>query len=135
MPRVMRFEIAAQDMGRSKKFYEEIFGWKIAKTDEPDSQGDDYYDIDSGKELPGIEGGLMKATAQLKEGKSGFICSIDVPDLDGSLKKIEELGGKILRPKTAADEMGWFAYAEDPDGNVFAVMQFKEGAKERYAEE
>jgi hypothetical protein len=31
--------------------------------------------------------------------------------------------------------MGWFAYAEDPDGNVFAVMQFKEGAKERYAEE
>lgn len=134
MPRVMRFEIASTDLVRAKKFYEDVFGWKIEKWDQPDSQGNDYYEIESGKALPGIDGGLMKATMPMKEGsKSGFVCSIDVDDLDGSLAKIEKLGGKIMMPKTAApDGEGWFAYAEDFDGNVFALMQFNEGKKEQY---
>lgn len=134
MSKVIRFEIAATDLVRSKKFYEDIFGWKFDKWDKPDSSGNEYYDIKTGedrKEMPGIDGGLMKATMPMSmDSKSGFVCSIDVDNLDEALKKIEKMGGKTIKPKTAGnDGWGWFAYAEDPDGNVFSLLEFKEGKK------
>jgi predicted enzyme related to lactoylglutathione lyase len=31
MPRVVHFEIPADDTGRAVKFYQKVFGWKIEK--------------------------------------------------------------------------------------------------------
>jgi len=37
MPTIVHFEIPADDVERSKKFYRDLFGWKIEKF--PDKQG------------------------------------------------------------------------------------------------
>jgi predicted enzyme related to lactoylglutathione lyase len=34
---------------------------------------------------------------------------------------VEELGGKVLHPKTEIPETGWFAVFQDPTGNVLAL--------------
>jgi predicted enzyme related to lactoylglutathione lyase len=57
MPRVIHFEVYAKDVLRAKKFYEDVFGWKIER-----SEGlMEYWNITTGKQgEPGIDGGLMK---------------------------------------------------------------------------
>ena len=54
MPRVTHFEIVAEDIDKAIKFYEKVFGWKIEKWDGPI----EYWMITTGKDEPGIDGGL-----------------------------------------------------------------------------
>ena len=37
MPRVIHFELSADDPARAVKFYDEVFGWKTQKWDGPQS--------------------------------------------------------------------------------------------------
>ena len=43
-------------------------------------------------------------------------------DLDASLKKVEELGGKVVMPVTAMPGMVTFALFADAEGNVMGVV-------------
>src|SRR3972149_5570591 len=55
MPRVIHFEIAADDPERAVAFYRKVFGWEIQKWEGPM----EYWVITTGpKEEPGIDGGL-----------------------------------------------------------------------------
>ena len=56
MPRVIHFEIHADDPERAVRFYREIFGWEINKWPGPH----DYWLIKTGANAPGIDGGLMR---------------------------------------------------------------------------
>ncbi len=38
-------------------------------------------------------------------------------------------GGKLIMPKTPIPGVGYFAYCEDPEGNLFGVMQADSNAK------
>ncbi len=77
-----------------KKFYEDVFSWKIEKWEGPM----EYWNITTGsQEEPGINGGLMKKQG----GERGidtpittYVCTIGVPNIDGYLNKIQEHGGK-----------------------------------------
>ena len=51
------------------------------------------------------------------------INTIDVPSVDESVTKILAAGGKVLRPKMAVPGVGYMAYCEDTEGNVFGIMQ------------
>jgi predicted enzyme related to lactoylglutathione lyase len=55
MPRVIHFEINADQPERAVKFYSEVFGWKIQKWEGPM----DYWLVYTGEGL-GIDGGLTK---------------------------------------------------------------------------
>ncbi len=70
---VVHFEIPADDIKRAKKFYEEIFGWRIEKFQMPANEpADEYwavYATKTGKDgmakTPGaINGGMMKRRAR-----------------------------------------------------------------------
>ena len=56
MPRVIHFELSADDPERAVKFYGEVFGWKTQKWDGPQS----YWLLATGEGGPGIDGGLMR---------------------------------------------------------------------------
>ena len=114
MPRVVRFEINADQPERAVQFYSEVFGWKIQKWEGPM----DYWLVYSGDE-PGIDGGLTKR----KNPSDTTINTISVPSIDDYLAKIEKNGGKIIMPKVALPGVGWFGRCEDTEGNVFAIMQ------------
>lgn len=46
---------------------------------------------------------------------------VDSADIDADLKKAEELGGKIIMPKSEIPETGWFGIFEDLTGNHIAL--------------
>jgi predicted enzyme related to lactoylglutathione lyase len=65
-----------------------------------------------------------------REGQSpGTLNTVAVELLDQSIKKIEQHGGKICVPKMAIPKIGWLAYAEDPAGNVFGIIEPNTDAK------
>jgi predicted enzyme related to lactoylglutathione lyase len=55
--------------------------------------------------------------------------TVAVQLLDQTIKKIEQRGGKICVPKMAIPTVGWLAYAEDPAGNVFGIIEPDTNAK------
>ncbi|HEY2569390.1 MAG TPA: hypothetical protein VGI25_08725, partial [Candidatus Udaeobacter sp.] len=81
----------------------------------------EYWLITTGDDKqPGINGGL----ARPREGQSpGTLNTISVSSLDEAIKKVEKSGGKICAPKMAIPKIGWLAYAEDPAGNVFGIVE------------
>ena len=118
MPRVVHFEIYADDPEAVRPFYQDVFGWKFEKFEGGSLE---YWLVTTGEDKdPGINGGL----ARPREGQSpGTINTITVSSLDQSIKKIEGAGGKICVPKMKIPNIGWHAYAEDPAGNVFGVLE------------
>lgn len=120
MPRVLHFEVYADDLARAKKFYSEIFGWKFDKWDGLW----EYWMIKTGEEKQlGINGGLMK---KMTGQPSGMINYIDVSSIDEYLKKIQSSGGKIIKPNTSIPGIGNFAICTDTEENLFAILKLDE---------
>jgi predicted enzyme related to lactoylglutathione lyase len=122
MPRVVHFEIGANDPEKLIEFYKTIFGWKIEKWEGPI----DYWMVMTGEETDaGIDGGLMKR----QDENTNTVNTIDVPNLDEYMKMVEESGGTIVQPKQAVPGVGWMCYFKDPQGNTFGMMQEDKSAK------
>ena len=122
MSRIVHFELPADDPERAIEFYKKVFGWHIYKWEGPI----DYWLIETGKEPePGIDGGLGRR----QDPNEGVVNTIGVDSVDEAVKKIEEHGGKIVRPKQAVPGVGWLAYFEDTEGNMTGIMQDDPNAK------
>jgi uncharacterized protein len=123
MPRVIHFEIHADDPERAARFYTELFGWQITKWAGPMN----YWVISTGAEgTPGINGGLLRRHGQPPaDGQpvNAYVCTVDVADLDASLAKAIGLGGVLALAKMPVPGVGWLAYVKDPEGNILGLMQ------------
>jgi predicted enzyme related to lactoylglutathione lyase len=121
MPRIIHFEINADDPRRATEFYKKVFGWKVKKWEGPT----DYWLVTTGDEKqPGIDGAIME---RMK--KATTINTIDVPSVDEFIKKIEKAGGKPVSEKTIIPGVGYFAYCKDTEGNIFGIMQADSSVK------
>lgn len=117
MPRVVHFELIADDPDQATKFYANVFGWDVQKWEGGEQP---YWLVTTGDEKePGINGGFMKPYQQLK----APIITIEVPDIDDYVLKIEQAGGKVVAPKQEIAGQGWAAYFSDPAGNVVGIYQ------------
>ncbi len=127
MPRVIHFEIVADNPERAMKFYKEVFGWEFNKWDGPQ----DYWLVKTGEDSqPGINGGLTPKTNQGSGNTGGRITnSIDVPSIDEFSNKISMEGGKVLSPKVPIPGVGYFAICEDTEGISFGIIQYDRNAK------
>lgn len=115
MPRVVHFEIGADDPERAVKFYEQAFGWKIAKWEGPM----DYWLIQTGEEgEPGIDGAIMK-----RQERWTTVNTISVPSYDQFARRVEGAGGKIVSPKQSIPAIGYHSYCLDTEGNVLGIME------------
>ena len=122
MPRLVHFEMNVKDVHKAITFYEDVFGWKFEKWEGPM----DYWLIMTGDENePGIDGGL----GYEEEGFPKVVNTIDVKDIDDTIKKIEKNGGEIVRPKHAVPGVGWLAYFKDSEGVMSGIMQNDPNAK------
>ena len=122
MPRIIHFDIPADDPARAQKFYQDVFGWKFDKWNGPM----EYWMAKTGDEKqPGINGGLAKRMP----GQAGMTNTIDVPSVDEFAKKIESKGGKVIVPKMAIPGVGYFAQCLDTEGNIFGIIQMDQNAK------
>jgi predicted enzyme related to lactoylglutathione lyase len=122
MSRVTHFEIPADDPERAIRFYSKVFGWKIKKWEGPV----DYWLVTTGSDKePGINGAIMKKS----DPAMSVINSIDVKSVDAFLKKVIAAGGKTIMPKTPIPGVGYFAYCQDTEGNMFGMMQSDKSVK------
>jgi predicted enzyme related to lactoylglutathione lyase len=124
MNRVTHFEIYTEDPEAVRPFYQDVFGWKFQKFEGGPME---YWLVTTGDDKDaGINGGITRP----REGQSpGTLNTIAVESLDRTIKNIEEHGGKICVPKMAIPKIGWLAYAEDPSGNVFGIIEPNTDAK------
>ena len=121
MSRVIHFEIPAADPERASAFYKKVFGWKIEKWPGPI----EYWMVTTGAEgTPGINGGLMRNT-NVKTTTN----TIGVESVDKAIEAVKNAGGKLVMPKSPIPTVGYFAYLEDTEGNLFGVMQPDPSAK------
>jgi uncharacterized protein len=119
--RVVHFEIPFDDGDRARAFYQNAFGWTIMAMPEMD------YTIvstgpsgEQGPTEPGYIGGGMMTRS---DGFKGPVITVDVDDIDKALAKVEELGGKTVRPREEVGQMGFAAYFTDPEGNLMGLWQ------------
>jgi predicted enzyme related to lactoylglutathione lyase len=66
-----------------------------------------------------INGGMTKRQDPVKTP----VITIDVNDIDSTLKSIEKLGGKAVQKKQPVADMGFTAYFKDTEGNVVGLWQ------------
>lgn len=122
MPRPVHFDMTADNPERAIKFYETVFGWKFQKWDGPM----EYYMATTGDEKePGINGGISRKGNQAMPQMN----TIGVPSVDEFSKKVQNGGGRIIQPKMPIPGVGWFAVAQDTEGNTFGMMQEDKNAK------
>ena len=116
MPKVIHFEIHADDPERASSFYGSVFGWHIQKWEGPE----DYWLANTGGEgEPGIDGAIM---GRLDPGTAG-INYIGVDSVDDYIQKAVASGGRVIKPKVAIPGMGYAAVCADTEGNPFGLYQ------------
>ncbi|HYY86828.1 MAG TPA: VOC family protein [Nitrososphaeraceae archaeon] len=125
MSTIVHFEIPADDLERSKKFYSDMFGWKFEKFTLPD--GMDYLIItttdDQGNKA--IGGGMMK-----RQNPQHVVTNyIGVKSVDEYSAKISQSGGKVVIGKKAVPGMGYFAICLDTENNSFGIWETDPNAK------
>ena len=118
---IVWFEIPADDLGRARKFYKALFGWKINQF--PGMA--DYWHIDTGGADDTPDGGMMTR----KHPEQPITNYINVPSVTKFMAKVKKLGGEVCMPKTAVPQMGYFAVCQDTEKNTFALWEMNPKAK------
>jgi predicted enzyme related to lactoylglutathione lyase len=116
MPRIIHFELPADNPERAVEFYSKVFGWKMQKWEGPT----EYWLISTGDAAqPGINGGLLR-----RPYPGAVTCNtLDVASVDEAVANVGKNGGKTVAPKMAIPGVGYLAYCSDTEGNIFGVMQ------------
>jgi predicted enzyme related to lactoylglutathione lyase len=125
IPKVVHFEIPADDLDRAKAFYSSVFGWQLQTMP---MAGGEYTSVvttpvDGQTQLPTEPGAINGGMMQRDERTPAPVITIDVEAIDDALKEIEAGGGTTITPRTAIPGMGAFAYFKDPEGNVLGLWE------------
>src|SRR2546430_9031815 len=104
---LVHFELPAKDSGRSKEFWSSLFGWKYREFEGPVE-----YSMLDGNE-PG--GAIYPA----QQGESGPVIYFGTGDIDKTLARVRELGGKA-EGKAPIHAGGWFSRCPASARNPFS---------------
>jgi hypothetical protein len=105
---VVHFEITGRDEVALGKFYAEAFGWRLNPVP-------NYTMVDSDGE--GIDGGIGRGDPPV----ATFYIEVDDPA--AYLRKVEELGGKVVQDVTVIPGSVTIARFLDPAGNVIGLVK------------
>jgi uncharacterized protein len=121
---IVHFEIPSDNIERTKKFYNDLFGWNMEKMTGPI----EYWTFSTtngknGGEQQNLSGGVMERQTP----QQSITNYIGVKSVDDYSKKVESLGGKVKVPKTEVLNLGWFAICADTENNTFGLWETKGG--------
>ncbi|MFQ5606974.1 MAG: VOC family protein [Candidatus Zixiibacteriota bacterium] len=114
---IVHFEIGSKDGASSQKFYQGLFDWKFEEFGPARM-------ISTGSE-EGITGHLSSLG---HEPHNYCVVYAQVDDLKEYLSKAEKLGGKTMVPPSPVPGMGYFAWLNDPEGNIVGLWKPDESA-------
>ncbi len=102
-------EIPSKNFDRAVKFYNSLLSLEL-KCESCENEKMACF--------PTGEGAIIHSPGFEPSGQ-GVVVSFNTENLDGAIQKVEQLGGKVVRPKTKieAEGMGYFALFLDSEGN------------------
>ena len=123
-PTVIQFEITGPHGGALQHFYAHLFDWPIQQT------GTAGYG-----RVPPAAGSIPGAIGPSWDGGPGQLTVyVEVDDLDATLARAVELGGRLVGAPVAKPEANLrFAFVADPAGHVIALAQGLQAALERFS--
>jgi len=111
------FEIPVNDMSRAVKFYEAVFGVKLA-LNEMETFTMAWFPMS--QNAPGSTGTLIKGKTYTPS-YAGTMVYFGVEDINATLTRVSSNGGRILNPKTSIGDHGFVGHFEDSEGNRVAL--------------
>jgi uncharacterized protein len=111
------FSINADDVDRSRAFYEQVFGWRFTPWGPPG-----FYQIESVGD--GLRGALQQRRFLQPAVRVGFECTMSVASIDATEKAVRAAGGTVLLQRSVIAGVGTLMFFADPDGNAFGAMQY-----------
>lgn len=107
------FEIPVRDTARARAFYEGVFGHKLARIDTP---GNEMWGFPSNMEGYGVSGCLSQTSEPLAQGQ-GTLVYFSCTDCAVEAARVAGQGGKLIQGKTSIGPHGFYALAQDTEGN------------------
>ena len=107
------FEIPAADLDRAKLFYQNVFDVELTLNQMGPVEMA-MFPMEMGG--AGAAGALVKADGY-KPSHAGSMVYFDAVNIEDTLKKVNNSGGKTLQPKMSIGEHGFIAHFEDCEGN------------------
>jgi uncharacterized protein len=122
---VVHFEIIGTDVVRLRKYFGELFGWKI-DGDNPLNYGVVTREGNTNADGAGIGGGI----GPVFDGGSGHVTFyVEVPDVEAALAKAESLGGTRLFGPAEVPGIGLvLGQFTDPEGHLIGLRQADQAA-------
>ena len=111
---IVHFEIYGRDATRLREFYSALFGWKIS-SDNP--MGYALVEHGIGGPPEGIGGGIMPGD------KARVLIYVQVVDLNETLRRAEELGGKAVIQPVDVPGGPTISQMQAPEGNVIGLVK------------
>ena len=114
------YELLTPDAEGSKAFYDSVIGWNIGEA-VPEFQGYRMIGRSDGK----FAGGVMPLSAEMQQhgARPTWLGYIHVSNVDDSVARIEQAGGKTIMPPFDIPNVGRIAMVADPQGAPFYVMK------------
>ena len=123
MNKIVHFEIPFNDEDRAKTFYKGVFDWEMQEMPEMSYVITRTGPTDENfmpKESGFINGGMYKRD---EESAQSPVLVIDVRSVDKHVKKVEDAGGSVFRPKMQVGDMGYYAQVTDTEGNIIGLWE------------
>lgn len=120
--RFVWYELMTTDPGGAAEFYSGLTGWGTEEWTGP-AEGMPPYKMFTNNEKS--FGGLMELPeeARAQGAPPHWIAYIAVDDVDGTVERAKELGGKVYMGPMDMPEVGRMAVMADPSGAVFAAYR------------
>jgi predicted enzyme related to lactoylglutathione lyase len=110
------FELVSTDKAEATAFYAALFGWKLQSFLETM----DYTLFKNGEQSVG---GAMQRTEEMGDAPSHWMTYFAVADCDASVKRVKELGGRLVSGPNDIPQVGRSAMVADPDGAMFTLIR------------
>jgi predicted enzyme related to lactoylglutathione lyase len=112
---ITHIEFPADDTARAKRFYSELFGWKL--TEWPEFPGYFLFSMGSLESAGGAIGERGKSVGDKLR------IYIEVDAFDEVLPRVPGLGGKVVTARTAIPGQGFYAVLLDSEGSEVALYE------------
>lgn len=123
-------DLFTADAAASTKFYADLFGWEWKTL----GTGAQTYQIAYHLGVP-VAGAVQHPQAKGEAARARWIGYISVADVAATVKKVQDLGGRLLLAPRQVPDRGQLAILADPEGALFGVLQSSSGDPADYRPE
>ena len=111
-------ELCTHDVGAATTFYGGLFGWRANQVTSADGQEYTMFDLEGQP-----ASGMIAIREEWGEMPSNWFIYLAVEDLEESLTRVEEMGGKVIHQPMEVENVGRFSFIQDAVGAYLSLIQ------------